>query len=73
MTPLVIGSREDVAGFALAGVAGRVCATRKDVERAIEHDALLIFSHEAASMIGDTIAEWERGGRGPLFVVLPEG
>ena len=49
MKPLVVGSREDVAGFALAGVDGVVCATRDDAEQAIaraDEDTLLIVSSE---------------------------
>ena len=51
MTPLVIGSREDVVGFALAGVEGVVCATREEAGQAIsraDKDTLLIVSAEFA-------------------------
>ena len=51
MKLLVVGSREDVAGFALAGVGGVVCATRDDAEQAIaraDADTLLFVSSEFA-------------------------
>lgn len=35
MKVLVIGSRDDVAGFALAGVDGVVCETREEADRAV--------------------------------------
>lgn len=51
MKPLVIGTREDVAGFALAGVEGVVCATREEADQAISRageDTLIIISPEFA-------------------------
>lgn len=51
MKPLVVGSREDVAGFALAGVEGVVCATREEAGQAIaraDEETLLILSPEFA-------------------------
>ena len=65
MTPLVVGTREDVAGFALAGVAGVVCGTRREAEGAIANataDTLVIVSAEFAGATA----------RGPLVVHLPE-
>ena len=65
MTPLVVGTREDVAGFALAGVAGVVCATSREAEQAIADataDTLVIVSAEFAGA----------APRGPLVVALPE-
>ena len=49
MTPLVIGTREDVAGFALAGIEGVVCATHEEAGQAIaraNEGMLLIISPE---------------------------
>lgn len=49
MKPLVIGTREDVAGFALAGIEGVVCSTREEADQAIsraEEGMLLIISPE---------------------------
>ena len=51
MNLLVAGTREDVAGFALAGIRGVVCATPDDVALAIaraDEDALIFVSHEFA-------------------------
>ena len=66
MKPLAIGSREDVAGFALAGVDGVVCATREDVEQAIaraDEDTLFFVSAELAQFVDPA----------QLLVVLPAG
>lgn len=60
----VIGSPEDVAGFALAGIDGIVCATRQEAREAIarvEEEALLLVSAEFARELP----------RGRLAVVLP--
>jgi vacuolar-type H+-ATPase subunit F/Vma7 len=54
MTPLVVGTPEDVAGFALAGIQGVVCATREEADRAIATAAegtLLIVSPEFAGVL----------------------
>ncbi len=67
----VIGDRRLVAGFALAGVDGCVCATRDEVEAAIGSKAFVIFSAGAAELIADRIAEWQRNGSGPVFLVMP--
>ncbi len=74
MTPRVIGTREDVAGFALAGVEGTICATEENARRAwsaLRGDEVAIVSATAALSIADRIAEAEECGTGPLFVVLP--
>ena len=47
MTLLVVGTREDVAGFALAGVEGRVCRTQEEAAQAVEsvaEDVLVLLS-----------------------------
>jgi vacuolar-type H+-ATPase subunit F/Vma7 len=65
MTPLVVGTREDVAGFALAGVDGVVCATPGEAGQAIARagaDTLVIVSAEFGP-------EVPHGG--PLAIVLP--
>lgn len=54
MTPLVVGTPEDVAGFALAGIEGVVCTTREEADRAIAGAAegtLLIVSPEFAGAL----------------------
>ena len=51
MTPLVIGNRDDVVAFALAGVDGVVCTTREEAGQAIEQtaaDTLVLVSAELA-------------------------
>ena len=51
MTPLVVGTREDVAGFALIGIDGVVCATRDEAAEAIDRaaiDALVMISADFA-------------------------
>jgi vacuolar-type H+-ATPase subunit F/Vma7 len=51
MTPLVVGTREDVAGFALIGIDGVVCATPDEAAAAIAHaatDALVMISADFA-------------------------
>lgn len=71
MTPHVIGTRDDVAGFALAGVRGSICTTRAEIERALTTDALFLISADAAAVVKEKLEAWQRSGRGPLFVVLP--
>ena len=64
MKPLVAGSPEDVAGFALAGVDGVVCATGDEAAQAIaraDDDTLLFVSAELAPSVD----------RSRLHVVLP--
>ena len=62
MKPFVVGTREDVAGFALAGVRGVVCSTREEAEKAIarvDDDTLVIVSAKFADL------------QSPILVVLP--
>lgn len=64
MTPFVIGSREDVAGFALAGIDGVECATREEAGAALAKagtDTLIIMSAELA----------RAATSGALIVALP--
>ena len=54
MKPFVIGTREDVVGFTLAGVEGVVCANREEAGQAIsraDEDTLLMVSAEFAREI----------------------
>jgi len=74
MNPLLLGTREDVVGFALAGVAGAICNTADDVERAfsaLKGDEIVILSPAAALLASDRIAEMQKSARGPMFVILP--
>ena len=62
MKPLVIGTREDVAGFALAGVDGVVCTTVAEAEAAIAkagEETLVMLSNDFSVL------------RAPFSVVLP--
>lgn len=52
MTPLVVGTPEDVAGFALAGIEGVVCRTRDEASQAIAQagaGSLVLLSAEFAN------------------------
>lgn len=68
MKTFIIGSRDDAAGFALAGV---VPITPADLD-AIDAEAVLIFSPDAARRESDRLAVWSRTGTGPPFIVLRE-
>lgn len=51
MKLLVVGTREDVAGFALAGVEGVICTSGEDAGQAIaraDEDTMLVVSAEFA-------------------------
>jgi len=64
MTPFVIGSREDVAGFALAGIDGVECVTLEEADDALAKagtDSLIIMSAELARVATS----------GALIVALP--
>jgi vacuolar-type H+-ATPase subunit F/Vma7 len=53
MIPLVVGTREDVAGFALAGIEGMVCETSGELEELMARkgpETLLILSGELAPL-----------------------
>jgi vacuolar-type H+-ATPase subunit F/Vma7 len=71
---LVIGDADDALGFAVAGIANRICHSKRDVEAAIARsdpsDTIVILSASAADLVPETIEEW-RSGRGPMHVVLP--
>lgn len=54
MRPIVIGTPDDIAGFALAGVDGVVCTTSDEARKAIARageDALVILSAEFAGAV----------------------
>jgi len=51
MKPFVIGSPEDVVGFALAGIDGVICATREEADAAltrVDAGVLVIMSADVA-------------------------
>lgn len=76
MKPFVIGTRHDVAGFALAGVEGVTASSREGIEseiaRAGTDDTIFIVSSSVARVISDHLEQWAKSGLGPLLVVLPE-
>jgi vacuolar-type H+-ATPase subunit F/Vma7 len=64
MKPIVVGTREDVAGFALAGIDGVVCTTREEAGKLVAQandDTLVLLSSAFASAMSG----------GPFVVVLP--
>jgi vacuolar-type H+-ATPase subunit F/Vma7 len=71
----VVGSPEDVRGFALAGLPGRVAESPAEVEAALAgSDAgLLLVSASTARLAPESIARLERGEGAPVALVLPEG
>ena len=70
----VVGSPEDVRGFALAGLPGRVAERPAEVEAALAgSDAgLLLISASAARLAPEAIARLEGGLGAPVALVLPE-
>ena len=76
----VVGSREDVRGFALAGLTGQVAEGVPEVEAALAAAAregseagLLLVSASAARLAPEAIAALERREGAPVALVLPEG
>jgi hypothetical protein len=65
MRVFVVGTREDVTGFAFAGIDGVVCATPDEASRAIARagaETLVVLSAEFAREVPPD---------GPLSIVLP--
>jgi vacuolar-type H+-ATPase subunit F/Vma7 len=75
MRIVVIGDDRDVRGFALAGVGGRVCRDRRDVERAFaevpDDTGLILLSASAARLAAASVASAQAKKR-PALVVLPK-
>ncbi len=75
MQAFLLGTADDVRGFALAGVAGRVCATAAEVEEACAHVkartdlALVLVSGEVAKLAWPALEQVEASP--PALVVLP--
>jgi vacuolar-type H+-ATPase subunit F/Vma7 len=71
----VVGSPEDVRGFALAGLPGRVAESGAEVEAALagSQAGLLLVSGDAARLAPEAIGRLERGEGAPVALVLPEG
>jgi vacuolar-type H+-ATPase subunit F/Vma7 len=71
----VVGSAEDVRGFALAGLSGRVAESGAEVEAALAGSdaSLLLVSAVTARLAPEAIERLERGEGAPVALVLPEG
>ena len=65
MTPFVIGTREDVTGFALAGIDGVICSNTEEVNRAIAQ-----LRADQIAILSADFAECEKNARTTLVVVL---
>ena len=74
----VIGTFEDVTGFALAGGTGTVCADAHAVARALDEVcrdrtvAMVLISPGPAAGAGTAIDAWAGRRDAPIIVVLPE-
>ena len=66
MTPFVIGTREDVAGFALAGVDGAICNTDDEANR-----ALMELRRDQIAIVSAEFANCAAIARAPMHVILP--
>ncbi len=75
MRALLLGTPDDVRGFALAGVTGLACLDAGDVERAAaavkarDDVALVLVSQAVAKLSPQAIASL--AGEPPAVVVLP--
>jgi vacuolar-type H+-ATPase subunit F/Vma7 len=73
----VIGTAEDVIGFALAGSPGALCTTGAMVLAALESEcrdpdvALVLVSGEAADLAPDAVQKWSTAPGAPILIVLP--
>ena len=73
----VIGTVEDVIGFALAGSPGLLCTTGAMVLAALESEcrdpdvALVLVSGEAARLAPDAVQKWSTAAGAPILIVLP--
>ncbi len=77
MNPVVIGTPDEVLGFALAGATTFAATTNAEVEKAIDRAVktidhpIVILSHHAAELVHERIDAWEHGTSGPLYAILP--
>ena len=74
----MVGSAEDVGGFALAGLPGRLAETDQEVAAALraaaegEPTGFLLVSPGAARRVPDLFDALERREGAPVVLVLPE-
>jgi len=75
----VVGSEQDVGGFALAGLPGRVVESGPGVEAALraageeESAGLLLVSAETARAASEVLERIARREGAPVVLALPEG
>ena len=74
----VIGTLEDVTGFALAGASGVICQSEADVTAALQAAsqdrtvALVAVSERAASLAPAAVGRWRAASGSPVLIVLPD-
>lgn len=83
----VIGSREIVLAFKMTGIEGTAAETRQEVLEAFtrvtgkgsfanipvdEVPRVLILTEDAASLIEEEEIEWQKTGKFPLIVEVPD-
>lgn len=87
MNYFVIGERELVLGFNLAGVQGQAVSNRQDaldsfnlhtgqvssVRAAVESERpdILILTEDVADMLSAEVQSWQMKGKSPLIVEIP--
>ena len=85
MEYFVIGERELVLGFRLAGVNGKAVSNRNEASEAFkkltgqgssvisseERPTILILTEDVSDMLQDEVRSWQRSGKVPLIVEIP--
>lgn len=85
MEYFVIGERELVLGFRLAGVKGQSVSNRTEaaeafqrltgqgsyVVSATERPTILILTEDVSDMLQDEVQSWQMSGKTPLIVEIP--
>ena len=77
MKTFLLGTPEDVRGFALAGIAGSACTTPEEALEAaagletMQDLALLLVSQEVAQLAPEAVEKLSRDHGPPTVVVLP--
>ena len=75
---LVLGDEDDVSGFGLTGVRGRVCRSERDLHRALlaidessPRPLVVLVSRDVAMLDPDVIEARGNRASGPIVLVLP--
>ncbi|MGZ6126421.1 MAG: V-type ATP synthase subunit F [Myxococcales bacterium] len=77
MIAVLLGTEQDVRGFALAGVESRACGTAGEVAEAAaalharSDVALILVSRNVARLAPDEVARLEGVSGPPALIVLP--